>query len=343
MGICNNLLVSWKLLVVLSLRLLFLVPAGVLVRSGDSPYHRVMDNLTCKQGEAVLLSCALDSKVTHTAWLNRSSILYAGRDKWSLDPRVTLQSYTQKEYTIKIQNVNVYDEGLYTCAVQTNHFPRTTFIHVIVQVPPKIRSISSNISVSEGDNVTLKCLASGKPEPEVTWKHLSAIALDAVSEGEFLEITSITRHDSGLYECKAVNDAASVAQRVEVTVNFPPYISDTKNEGVPLGYKGTLHCEAVAMPIAKFEWYRDQRRILNKLNGVQIQNIGRVSMLTLFNVSEEDYGNYTCVAINKLGSANASIVLYDPVAVQDGKNGAPGGRASAGLLMTLCMQLLLTF
>ncbi|KAG2470283.1 OBCAM protein, partial [Polypterus senegalus] len=123
----------------------------------------------------------------------------------------------------------------------------------------------------------------------------------------------------------------------------PPYISDTKNEGIPLGYKGTLHCEAVGMPIAKFEWYRDQRRILNKLNGVQIQNIGRVSMLTLFNVSEEDYGNYTCVAINKLGSANASIVLYDPVAVQDGKNGAPGGRASAGLLMTLCMQLLLTF
>uniref|UniRef100_A0A8C4TF63 Neurotrimin-like n=1 Tax=Erpetoichthys calabaricus TaxID=27687 RepID=A0A8C4TF63_ERPCA len=228
---------------------------------------------------------------------------------WSLDPRVTLQSYTQKEYTIKIQNVNVYDEGLYTCAVQTNHFPRTTFIHVIVQVPPKIRSISSNISVSEGDNVTLKCLASGKPEPEVTWKHLSAIGRMG-PQIYLLMITSITRHDSGLYECKAVNDAASVAQRVEVTVNFPPYISDTKNEGVPLGYKGTLHCEAVAMPIAKFEWYRDQRRILNKLNGVQIQNIGRVSMLTLFNVSEEDYGNYTCVAINKLGSANASINFW---------------------------------
>lgn len=33
-------------------------------------------------------------------------------------------------------------------------------------------------------------------------------------------------------------------------------------------------------------------------------------MLTFFNVSEEDYGNYTCVAINTMGITNASIILY---------------------------------
>lgn len=33
-------------------------------------------------------------------------------------------------------------------------------------------------------------------------------------------------------------------------------------------------------------------------------------MLTFFNVSEEDYGNYTCVAVNTLGITNASIILY---------------------------------
>lgn len=33
-------------------------------------------------------------------------------------------------------------------------------------------------------------------------------------------------------------------------------------------------------------------------------------MLIFFNVSEEDYGNYTCVAINTMGITNASIILY---------------------------------
>lgn len=33
-------------------------------------------------------------------------------------------------------------------------------------------------------------------------------------------------------------------------------------------------------------------------------------MLIFFNVSEEDYGNYTCVAMNKMGITNASIILY---------------------------------
>lgn len=33
-------------------------------------------------------------------------------------------------------------------------------------------------------------------------------------------------------------------------------------------------------------------------------------MLVFFNVSEEDYGNYTCVAMNTMGITNASIILY---------------------------------
>ena len=51
-------------------------------------------------------------------------------------------------------------------------------------------------------------------------------------------------------------------------------------------------------------------RLFNGLNGVKIENQGKISMLVFFNVSEEDYGNYTCVAMNKMGVTNASIILY---------------------------------
>lgn len=77
--------------------------------------------------------CPQGDVVTHTAWLNRSSILYAGEEKWSVDPRVSLVTLNQEEFTIKIQNVDMTDEGQYVCAVQTSSRPRTTSVHLLVQ------------------------------------------------------------------------------------------------------------------------------------------------------------------------------------------------------------------
>lgn len=51
-------------------------------------------------------------------------------------------------------------------------------------------------------------------------------------------------------------------------------------------------------------------RIFNGYDGMEIVNTGSVSKLTFFNMSEGDYGNYTCVAINKLGSSNTNFLLY---------------------------------
>lgn len=56
--------------------------------------------------------------------------------------------------------------------------------------------------------------------------------------------------------------------------------------------------------------YNPLCRLANGLEGVRIESKGRLSTLTFFNVSEKDYGNYTCVATNKLGNTNASIILY---------------------------------
>lgn len=42
---------------------------------------------------------------------------------------------------------------------------------VCFSVPAKIVNISKNVSVNEGENVNLYCLAVGRPEPTVIWKH----------------------------------------------------------------------------------------------------------------------------------------------------------------------------
>ncbi|XP_069750623.1 opioid-binding protein/cell adhesion molecule isoform X4 [Narcine bancroftii] len=344
-------------LMLLALRLLFLVPAGEPVGRSESNVPKAMDNVTVRQGDNAVLRCIIDSGVTRVAWLNRSSILYAGKDKWSLDPRVVIVTNSKTEYSIQIMAVDVYDEGPYTCSVQTHNHPRTTRVHIIVQVPPKIVNISNSISVNEGSNVTLLCLAIGRPEPTVTWRHLSPTARGFTSDDEYLEITGIAKEDAGEYECSAYNDVSLTdVRKVQVEVNYPPLILETRNVGAAVGQKGILQCEAYAVPSAEFEWYKEERRLFNGLNGIQIKKNGDISVLTFFNVSEEDYGNYTCVAMNKLGTSNSSVLLFEvseptsstqiqgPGAVLDGNNRASAGvTPSLWLLVILFVHLLFKF
>ncbi|XP_032432641.1 neurotrimin isoform X1 [Xiphophorus hellerii] len=346
-----------KCSLLVSLRILLLVlHAGSPVHSqGDSQSdNKVMDNITVRQGETVFLRCEQGDVVTHTAWLNRSSILYAGEDKWSVDPRVSLVTLNQEEFTIKIENVDMTDEGQYVCAVQTSSRPRTTSVHVLVQVPPKIINLSRDIVVNEGSNVTLMCQAGGKPEPSISWKFISNSG-DLASDDELLEISSISRQKAGVYECTAVNDIDTDVQTVDITVNYPPSVSEGRDAGVTLGQRGVLECEADAVPEADFEWYKENRRIFNGFDGMEIINTGSLSKLTFHNVSDGDYGNYTCVAINKLGSSNTNFLLYvvieptsstllqGPRAVQDGSGGVKTAHFHTCLLFIAFLPFLLRF
>lgn len=49
---------------------------------------------------------------------------------------------------------------------------------------------------------------------------------------------------------------------------------------------------------------------LSNAQGINIQILGTTTILMIANVTEEDYGNYTCVASNRLGVQNASLFLY---------------------------------
>ncbi|KAK1800441.1 hypothetical protein P4O66_005677 [Electrophorus voltai] len=493
MGIAGCLVLPWKCLVVVALRLLFLVPAGVPARSGDS---YLKDNITVRQGDSAVLKpaktavscggmdstsevlsgtktlaadplspeafvrfsfrqdevCNVDSKVSRVAWLNRTTILFTGSEKWSLDPRVVLLNNTAvTEYSIKILDVNLHDEGPYVCSILTNKKPESTKVHLIVQeispptvevfithaaeiteivskltqdcfapeltfqikkavmlvmealcwaeslerawsyaaactrasivqvvrrmagrqtptlmetrmnvyhnvkvytpplyllpgVPARIVNISRDITVNEGSNISLMCLAIGRPEPSIIWKYHSARGQRFVSEGEYVEMTAITKEQSGSYECISSNDISPPDVRtVQVTVNYPPVISRARSTGTPVGQRGVLQCEASAVPLADFQWYKEDRRLFNGLNGVKIENKGKQSMLIFFNVSEADYGNYTCVAMNTLGITNASIILYGAGVMHDVNSAAPSPLSSFHPMLILILFYLSRF
>lgn len=50
-------------------------------------------------------------------------------------------------------------------------------------------------------------------------------------------------------------------------------------------------------------------RLINGQQGITIKSYSSRSLLNVNNVTEEHFGNYTCVAANKLGTTNASLLL----------------------------------
>uniref|UniRef100_A0A8C9S0X2 Neuronal growth regulator 1 n=1 Tax=Scleropages formosus TaxID=113540 RepID=A0A8C9S0X2_SCLFO len=308
-----------------------------------------MENVVSRQGDTAILRCYLLEGLSKGAWLNRSSIIFAGDDKWSVDPRVSIVSGVgdKHEYSLQIKKVDVTDDGQYTCSVQNEHNPRTKHIQLTVKVPPKIYDISTDITLNEGSNVSLICMASGKPEPTISWRHITPLAKKFES-GEYLFINGITRDQAGDYECSAQNDISFPdIKTVKVTVNFPPTIHEMKSSAVGLGRTALLRCEAAAVPSPTFEWYKGDKR-LTKGHGIDINNLSSRSILTMTNMTEDRYGNYTCVAVNKLGAANASVPLIpiiepttaSPVS-SPAPNTAPYGSTGSAEVLSSCRYLVL--
>uniref|UniRef100_A0A8C0U7Z1 Neuronal growth regulator 1 n=1 Tax=Cyanistes caeruleus TaxID=156563 RepID=A0A8C0U7Z1_CYACU len=212
-------------------------------------------------------------------------------------------------------------------AVIRNHLKSLQLFYLVpvtaqaATVSPKIFRISSDIVVNEGSNVTLVCLATGKPEPSISWRHISPSAKPFES-GQYLDIYGITRDQAGEYECSAENDVSVPdVKKVKVTVNFAPTIQELKSSGVMLGGNGLIRCEGAGVPAPLFEWYKGERKLINGQQGITIKNYSTRSLLTVTNVTEEHFGNYTCVAANKLGTTNASLPLNPPSTAQYGITG----------------------
>ncbi|XP_054940491.1 neuronal growth regulator 1 [Physeter macrocephalus] len=350
---CSN---QWLAAVLLSLCCLLpsCLPAG---QSLDLPWAAV-HNMMVRKGDTAVLRCYLEDGASKGAWLNRSSIIFAGGDKWSVDPRVSISTLNKRDYSLQIQNVDVTDDGPYTCSVQTQHTPRTMQVHLTVQVPPKIYDISSDMTINEGTNVTLTCLATGKPEPSISWRHISpsgkaekyqCCSCCSISScnltcseskpfenGQYLDIYGITRDQAGEYECSAENDVSFPdVKKVKIVVNFAPTIQEIKSGTVAPGRSGLIRCEGAGVPPPTFEWYKGEKKLFSGQQGIIIQNFSTRSILTVTNVTQEHFGNYTCVAVNKLGTTNASLPLNPPSTAQYGITG------SADVLFS-CWYLVLT-
>ncbi|KAJ3627960.1 hypothetical protein MTP99_015293 [Tenebrio molitor] len=199
-----------------------------------------------------------------------------------------------------------------------------------VAVPPDIddSGTSSDVTVEEGDNVTLSCSASGHPEPRILWRredgdHIilqdnphDIKKVDTYS-GPALRLVRIDRKQMGSYLCIASNDVPpAVSKRVTLSVNFAPKVQVQKAlVGAPLFSNVKLKCDVEAFPNSNNYWVKEHDEVL--LNGFKYTTQEKrsgykvIMVLTIHNVNRSDIGTYSCVASNTMGKSDASVRIYE--------------------------------
>ena len=81
-------------------------------------------------------------------------------------------------------------------------------------MPSSIQAVK-NETVTEGDNVTLICTASGIPSPTVSWMKVSA---NQRTYGDVWVFKNISRSEAGEYRCEASNECGDASESASIDV-----------------------------------------------------------------------------------------------------------------------------
>ena len=69
----------------------------------------------------------------------------------------------------------------------------------------------------------------------------------------------------------------------------------------------TITCTVESNPRAEVTWFKDGEEIVNASKNLIIHKGSARNNLNLVALDEEDFGNYNCLAENKLGIDTASV------------------------------------
>ncbi|XP_015913477.1 lachesin isoform X1 [Parasteatoda tepidariorum] len=258
-----------------------------------------------------------------------NSIISSGSTQIIPDQRYSIRhDEASSTYTLQITKVQKVDTGLYQCQVVIASSSKLTEDSwVYIRIPPAILDNSTQtVQTTSGAAVFLHCYATGYPEPKVSWRRENNDILPtggAVYRGNILAIHNISKHDRGTYYCVADNGVGKGARRhVGVEVEFAPVVSvPRKVYRQALGYDMDLYCQVEAYPEPSILWLKEQLQIFDNQREHFITTFSSESgfletKLRVAAIEEDDYGVYTCKAINKLGQDKQFITLEESYSIE---------------------------
>ncbi|XP_066140748.1 neurotrimin-like isoform X1 [Euwallacea fornicatus] len=291
-----------------------------------------IENVTVSIGRDAILKCVVQNLNTYkVAWLrvDTQTILTIHSHVITKNHRIAVNHVEQKTWYLHIRDVQESDKGWYMCQINTDPMKsQVGYMNVVavpVSVPPDILDYptSADMVIDENSDVSMRCAATGSPEPTVTWKREDGVLIKLANgstvpniTGETLNLTKVDREHMAIYLCIASNGIPpSVSKRISLLVQFPPSVwIQFQLIGAYQGQKVTLECHCQAFPKSINYWARDNGEIIPHSTKFVPEIIGdnyKVHMkLTINYLDEHDFGIYKCISKNSLGDMEGSINVY---------------------------------
>ena len=254
---------------------------------------------------------------SNSLFISRGSSLVIPDNRYSIR-----HDEASSTFTLQLSKIQEVDAGIYQCQVVIGATSKVTAdVRVQVNIPPIISDNSTrSVITSSGASVVLQCYANGHPIPQVSWRRENNDLLPtggAVYRGNILTINNITKNDRGTYYCIADNGVGRGARRhVGVEVEFPPQVKAGRELYMQaLQYDADIQCHIEAFPSPSILWLKDGYQ-LNDNQHYQISVFSTAheftdTILRIRRIEKKNYGKYICKAINKLGSHQMEIDLYE--------------------------------
>ncbi|XP_013408239.1 cell adhesion molecule 2 [Lingula anatina] len=303
---------------------------GVQGRMYELPsFNTTHVNVTVIENKDAMLPCSVDlDRGLNVLWQDPEGFILTYNERRVIDSnRFSIPRLTYTDWSLYIDEVKLSDQGSYKCSIGPNPvLMKVVSLHI--KVPAKIVSNRSSPilqKVKEGDTVILTCNVTGQPTPKVKWYRREVTeSADAKKkaieiDSEVMIIHNISRHSDGIYECQAHNGVGTSASRlmsVEVEYGFPPRIRlPNLRIGQSVGKDTILECLVTAKPLSIIYWmYKGKETQTSSKYSVVIYNEGRDAIglsLRIHDLTEEDFGEYTCIAKNHFGSVKGSLTVYE--------------------------------
>ncbi|XP_067127158.1 cell adhesion molecule Dscam1-like isoform X1 [Centruroides vittatus] len=221
---------------------------------------------------------------------------------------------------LRISSVSNEDEGMYQCFASNSHFStQATSELKMGDITPKFIETFTEQTYQPGPSVSLKCIASGSPKPEISWtldgnviKRTGRVIVgDYVTSDGFVlshvNISNVRVEDGGYYRCKATNGAGTILHQAKLNVFGLPFVRPFDNVTAVAMETLVVICRVAGHPIDSIHWEKDGRRL--PFNHRQkIFSNGTMEIIQLD--AATDTGIYTCIARNQQGqSAQGTLAI----------------------------------
>uniref|UniRef100_A0A663M0H9 Neural cell adhesion molecule 1 n=1 Tax=Athene cunicularia TaxID=194338 RepID=A0A663M0H9_ATHCN len=273
-------------------------------------------NATANLSQSVTLACDADGFPEPTVtWTKDGEQIEEADDeeKYSFN-------YDGSELVIK--KVDKSDEAEYICIAENKAGEQDATIHLKVFAKPKITYVENKTAMELEDQITLTCEASGDPIPSITWRtstrNISSeektldgrIVVRSHARVSSLTLKEIQYTDAGEYVCTASNTIGQDSQAMYLEVQYAPKLQGPVAVYTWEGNQVNITCEVFAYPSAVISWFRDGQLLpSSNYSNIKIYNTPSASYLEVTPDSENDFGNYNCTAVNRIGQESSEFIL----------------------------------